>query len=343
MNPSSKRVYIAHTGGTIGMKKTTAGYVPEPGYLQEQMKRLPELKSSQVPDYKIHEYDPLQDSSNMAPDDWLKIADDIVANYDRYEGFVVLHGTDTMAYTASALPFMLQGLRKPVVLTGAQVPLCEIRNDARDNLVTAMLIAANFAIPEVCLCFGSRLLRGNRSIKVDADGFDAFASPNFPALGSVGIRIKINWGLVLPPAEPSVPVAVRPMRESRVAVLRLFPGISADIVRNVLQPPIKGLVLETYGIGNGPQDPDLIEALKTASARGVVIINCTQCIKGSVNMADYATGSALAGAGVISGFDLTVEAAVAKMAYLLSRNLPPEDVKTKMQIDMRGELSQPSS
>ena len=325
------------------MKKAAAGYVPAPGYLQKQMKRLPELNSSIMPAYDICEYDPLLDSSNMTPQDWLKIADDIAGRYDQYDGFVVLHGTDTMAYTASALPFMLQGLQKPVIITGAQIPLCEVRNDARENLITAMMIAAHFKIPEVCLCFGSKLLRGNRSIKFDADGFDAFESPNFPALGSVGIKIKINWDLVLPPSETPRPMVVRPMSESRVAVLRLFPGISADIVRNVLQPPIKGLVLETYGIGNGPQDSDLNQALKTASQLGIVIINCTQCIKGSVNMGDYATGSALARAGVISGFDMTVEAALAKMAYLFSRNLTPEDVKTKMQIDMRGELSRPSA
>ena len=342
MNQSNKRVYIAHTGGTIGMKKAAAGYVPAPGYLQKQMKRLPELNNRKMPVYDIHEYDPLQDSSNMNPEDWLRIADDIVTHYDQYDGFVVLHGTDTMAYTSSALPFMLHGLQKPVIITGAQIPLCEIRNDARENLITAMLIAANFAIPEVCLCFGSKLLRGNRAIKVDADGFEAFTSPNFPALGSVGIEIKINWDLVLAPSESSRPVAVRPMRESRVGVLRIFPGISADIVSNVLQPPIKGLVLETYGVGNGPQSPELIKALKRATDEGIVIVNCTQCIKGSVNMADYATGSALAEAGIIRGFDMTVEAALAKMAYLFSRNLKPEEVKNKMQVDMRGELSRPS-
>ncbi len=321
------------------MKKDPAGYVPVPGHLQEQMQRIPELDRHGMPSYDIHEYDPLQDSSNLTPDDWLRIAQDIEKHYDRYDGFIVLHGTDTMAYTASALPFMLKGLRKPVIITGAQIPLCEIRNDARENLITAILIAAKFAIPEVCLCFGSQLLRGNRSIKIDADGFEAFSSPNFPPLGRVGIEIKIHWDLILPPAEKSEAVAVRPMRESRVGVLRLFPGISADIVRNILQPPIKGIVLETYGIGNGPQDASLISELKTASDRGIVIVNCTQCIKGSVNMADYATGSTLAQAGVISGFDMTVEAALAKMAYLFSRNLEPRDVRMQMQVNLRGELS----
>ncbi len=338
-----KRVYIAYTGGTIGMQKAAEGYIPVPGYLQHLMSTLPEMKRDTMPVYDIREYQPLLDSSNMTPKDWLKIAEDIAEHYDQYDGFVVLHGTDTMAYTASALPFMLQDLQKPVILTGAQIPLCEVRNDARENLITAMLIAANFAIPEVCLCFGSKLLRGNRSIKVDADGFDAFDSPNFPALGKVGIEIKINWKLVRSPSKTNKPVAVTPMKESRGAVLRLFPGISADIVSNALQPPIKGLVLETYGIGNGPEDPRLLSALKAATDRNVVIVNCTQCIKGSVNMEDYATGSALARAGVIGGFDMTVEAALAKMAYLFSCRLPSEVIKEKMQTELRGELSHPTT
>ena len=337
-----KRVYIAYTGGTIGMQKAAHGYKPVPGYLQTMMSALPELKHSSMPLYDIREYKPLLDSSNMTPDDWLKIAEDIATHYNSYDGFVVLHGTDTMAYTSSALPFMLQGIQKPVIITGAQMPLCEVRNDARENLITAMLIAANFAIPEVCLCFGSKLLRGNRAVKVDAEGFDAFDSPNFPALGTVGIEIKINWDLLKPTSKRTKTVAVKPMRESRVAVLRLFPGIPADIVNNVLQPPIKGLVLETYGIGNGPEDPGLLNAFKAATDRGVVIVNCTQCIKGSVNMGDYATGAALAGAGVISGYDMTVEAALAKMSYLLSRNLAPESIKKNMQTDLQGELSKPS-
>ncbi len=324
------------------MQKAKRGYKPVPGYLQTLMSAIPELKRSNMPLYDIREYSPLLDSANMTPDDWLKIAEDIASHYVSYDGFVVLHGTDTMAYTASALPFMLQGIQKPVIITGAQIPLCEVRNDARENLITAMLIAANFAIPEVCLCFGSRLLRGNRAVKVDADGFDAFDSPNFPALGTVGIEIKINWDLVKPPSKSAEPVTVKAMRESPVAVLRLFPGIPAGIVHNVLQPPLRGLVLESYGVGNGPQDTELLKGFKAATERGVVIVNCTQCFKGSVNMEDYATGAALAEVGVISGYDMTVEAALAKMAYLFSSNLPPEMIKEKMQTDLQGELSKPS-
>lgn len=336
-----KRVYIAYTGGTIGMKSTGDGYVPATGYLEKLMNTIPELKSDILPDYQICEYEPLLDSSNMTPDDWLKIANDIAAHYKEFDGFVVLHGTDTMAYTASALPFMLQGLQKPVILTGAQIPLCKVRNDARENLITALLIAANFKIPEVCLCFGDKLLRGNRAVKVDADGLDAFESPNFPALGTVGIEININWDLVLPPAKTRKPLTVNTLNEARVAGLRLFPGISIDIVKNFLQPPIRGLILQTYGIGNAPEDLKLISAFKAANDRGVIIVNCTQCLKGTVSMEDYATGAALAKAGVISGFDMTLEAALAKLSFLLNQKLSIAKIKKMMQTDMRGELTHP--
>jgi L-asparaginase len=244
-----------------------------------------------------------------------------------------------MVYTASALPFMLKGLKKPVILTGAQIPLSEVRNDARKNLITALIIAANFKIPEVCLCFGNKLLRGNRAVKVNADGLDAFESPNFPPLGTLGVEIKINWDLVLPPAKTRKTIRVSAFNESRVAALRLFPGISIDIIKNFLQPPIRGLILETYGSGNAPEDLKLISALKAANDRGVVLVNCTQCLKGTVNMEDYATGAALAKAGVISGFDMTLEAALAKLSFLLSQNLSTTKIKKMMQTNMRGELT----
>ena len=336
-----KKVYIAYTGGTIGMKRTAEGFVPAAGYLERLMDNVPELKSDLLPTYRIGEYEPLLDSSNMSPSDWLRIANDISARHSEYDGFVVLHGTDTMAYTASALPFMLQGLQKPVIITGAQIPLCRIRNDARENLITALLIAANFKIPEVCLCFGDKLLRGNRAVKVYADSLDAFESPNFPPLGTVGIEIKINWDLVLPPPKTRKTIKVTALDESRVAGLRLFPGISVDIVKNFLQPPIQGLILETYGMGNAPEDRDLIATLEAAGDRGVIIVNCTQCLKGTVNMEDYATGSSLAKAGVISGFDMTPEAALAKLSFLLSQKLSVAKIKELMQTDLRGELTRP--
>lgn len=335
----SKRVYIANTGGTIGMKKTARGYAPEPGYLAEQMAQISALQSPHMPNYYLHEYDPLLDSANMTPKDWLKIAQDIADHYDDFDGFVILHGTDTMAYTASALPFMLEGLKKPVILTGSQIPLCEVRNDARENLITAMILAAEYPIPEVCLYFGDKLLRGCRTMKVNANGFDAFGSPNFPPLGKVGIDIVLNWGAIRP-LPSTTPLTIHPLNGSCISAFRLFPGISADIVRNVLQPPLKALVLEAYGVGNGPDhDPKFIAALTEANERGVIIVDCTQCFSGSVDLNDYVTGAALAAAGVISGYDLTVEAALAKLFYLLSQDLPPETVKLLMQTNLRGELT----
>jgi len=334
-----KRVYIAYTGGTIGMKRTRSGYHPVPGYLQSLMSAMPELRHESMPSYTIQQYDPLLDSSNMTPVEWVKIARDVEANYDRYDGFVVLHGTDTMAYTASALPFLLGEVRKPVIITGSQIPLCEIRNDARENLITSLMLAANYAIPEVCLYFGGKLLRGCRATKVSADGFAAFDSPNFPPLGTVGIDIEVNWDLVRKP-RGSKRIRVPELQRPIVSALRLFPGITHELMRNVLQPPLQGLVLEAYGVGNGPdQDSEFIAALREATARGVVIVDCTQCLEGTVDLDEYAAGSALAAAGVISGQDMTAEAALAKLYVLLGRGYAPERVKREMQRDLRGEMS----
>ena len=301
------------------MGRTGDGYRPVRGNLQKQMKSMPELWHSSMPAYTIHDYSPLLDSSNMTPAEWVKIAHDIADNHAHYDGFVVLHGTDTMAYTASALPFMLPGLRKPVIITGSQIPLCEVRNDARENLITSLMLAASYDIPEVCLYFGGNLLRGCRATKVSADGFAAFDSPNFPPLGTVGIDIEVNWDLVRR-ERGARKLRVQEFAAPVVSALRLFPGISPELVRNILRPPLKGLVLEAYGVGNGPdQDRGFIAALAEATKRGVVIVDCTQCLEGTVNLHEYAAGSALARAGVVSGYDMTAEAALANLYYVFSR------------------------
>jgi L-asparaginase len=333
-----KRVYIAYTGGTIGMNRTRSGYLPEGGYLQQQMEEMPELRHPSMPAFTIHEYSPLLDSANMTPREWVKIARDIARNYSKYDGFVVLHGTDTMAYTASALPFMLRGLAKPVIITGSQIPLCEIRNDARENLITSLLIAAKYPVPEVCLYFGGKLLRGCRSVKVSANGFAAFDSPNAPPVGIVGSEIEIQQP-IHPPSRGRLRVEEFDTSVV-VSALRLFPGIAPDLVRNVLRPPLKGLVLETYGVGNGPdQDREFLAVIEEATKRGVVIVDCTQCLEGTVDLSEYAAGTALARAGVISGYDMTTEAALAKLYYLFSRGYVPAKVKREMQRDFCGEMT----
>jgi L-asparaginase len=338
--PAGRRpsVYVVHTGGTIGMRRTADGFAPQPGHLAELMSTLPQLTHEDVPSFQVGEQDTLLDSANMTPRDWNRIADDIAANYDRFDGFVVLHGTDTMAYTASALSFMLEGLAKPVILTGSQVPLSEARSDALDNLITSLIIAGTFDVPEVCLCFHGKLIRGNRSTKADSVGFDAFDSANHPLLGTIGSEIDIDAANVLP-RDPR-PFRVQHCDSSSVGALRLFPGISADVVRNILRPPLKGLVLEAYGMGNAPTtDRAFVDAFAEATARGVVVVVVTQCVRGHVDLGSYAPGSAIARAGAVGGHDMTAEAALAKLSYLFSQGLAHEDVKAKMGQNLRGELS----
>ena len=334
----SKRVYIAYTGGTIGMKPSENGFIPEAGYFSEQIKKLPELSYPDMPDVTVHEYDNLIDSSNITPDDWYTITEDIKANYDDYDGFIVLHGTDTMAYTASALSFMLEDLSKPVIVTGSQIPWSQMRTDARENLIASILLASKYDIPEVGLYFHNRLYRGNRARKTDAIGFHAFQSPNFPPLVKVGSQIELNKEIVL--QEPSKPLKINRIIQPNVVVLSLFPGFSAKMLESVIKSGIQGLVLMTYGMGNAPSNqPEFLTLLNEADKSGIIIVNCTQCLIGRVDMTNYQTGQELLNVGVISGFDMTPEATLTKLSYLLSSDCTTAEIKQKMQTSLRGELS----
>ena len=273
----------------------------------------------------------------MGMSDWVAIAKRIAKDHDTMDGFVVLHGTDTMAYTASALSFLLEGLQKTVVITGSQIPLSMSRNDAVDNLMGAVTIAGQFVIPEVCLYFHKHLYRGNRCRKVNATGFDAFRSGNCPVLGRVGIDIEIMWDLVHPPTRPTLNVHTKLC--PHVAAVRLFPGITGRILANFLEAPLKGLVIESYGTGNAPTDrPELMAPLVEASQRGVVVVNTTQCHVGTVTNA-YATGRGLAAAGVVGCGDMTPESALAKLAFLLGQGLDPAEVRRLMPLSLRGEVT----
>lgn len=332
-----KRIYIAYTGGTIGMKASSNGYVPVKGHLTESIQAMPDFHRDEMPEFSIHEYSPLIDSSNMTPADWQRIAEDISNNYDDYDGFVVLHGTDTMAYTSSALSFMFENLSKPVIVTGSQIPFSQLRSDGQVNLLNSLFIAATYPINEVGLFFNNRLYRGNRSIKAYADGFNAFDSPNMSPLLEAGINIKIIEGEVSPPSgEPLTLTSITPQP---IGVVHLYPGISAELVENVIKQPVKALILKSYGVGNAPQDEKLLACLKKANDNGIIIINCSQCIKGTVNMDGYATGTSLSQCGVISGQDMTLEATLTKLHYLLSQNLSNNEIKALLIKNIRGELS----
>ncbi len=335
-----KKVYIIYTGGTIGMMRTQHGYSPQKGYMQKELEAIGELKADIMPEYDIHEYSPLLDSSNITQEEWIKIAKDIENNYHEYDGFVVLHGTDTMAYTASALAFMLEGLGKPVVLTGSQIPLCEVRNDARENIITALQIAAGCDIPEVCLYFGGKLMRGCRSVKSSSDALDAFESPNFSLLAQAGVEIDTNYDLII--HTPLKNLNVLEFGDYPIAAVKIFPGMQTDVLENILKAPLKGIVIEAFGVGNIPtRDKEISSILKEASNRGVVIVVCTQCLKGSANIGTYETSSGLVEAGAVSGYDMTVEAAVTKLYYLFSKGLSIEEIKKYMTENIRGELSKP--
>ncbi|WP_210397868.1 asparaginase [Motiliproteus sediminis] len=335
----NRRIYILYTGGTIGMQRSADGYVPMAGLADLINEKIPLHLSASVPEYHLEELDTLIDSTNATPADWRRIAAKVVDNYANYDGFIILHGTDTLAYTASALSFMLQGLQKPVIITGSQIPLSELRNDALDNLITALVLARNYPVAEVCLYFSGRLLRGNRATKLKATGFDAFDSPNYPWLGKVGINIEMEQANIRPPSTAGEQFEL-PHYDKRVVPLRLYPGIDADYLRHVLQLPMDGLILESFGVGNAPdRDPELLRLLDQANSRGLVTVNLSQCLYGRVDLSSYATGSALARTGVIGGADMTMEATFAKLHHLLMTESSAARVRDLMATDICGELT----
>lgn len=337
--PPRPRVLLLHTGGTLGMRRREDGsYAPAPGALSAALATMPELRQAPLPELELVEFEPLLDSSDMQSADWQRVADALAERLPHVAGAVVLHGTDTMAYTASALSFMLTGLDRPVILTGSQIPLAEVRSDARENLVTALLLACSPRLHEVCVYLNGRLLRGNRATKVSSHGFDAFDSPNLPALADVGVEVVWRSDLLRAPAAP--PLETVELRSVPVVALRLFPGITGATLRQLLREPVRGVVLETYGSGNAPsRDGELLAALSEASARGVVIVNVTQCLRGTVRMDAYAAGRGLLEAGVVSGGDMTAEAALTKLTVLLSQDLAPGAVAAAMARNLAGELS----
>ena len=317
------------------------GYQAIPGFLSKQLRKVDELFHEGMPEFELIEYEPVIDSSNMSPDNWLQIANDIHSHYDRFDGFVIIHGTDTMAHTASALPFMLKGLNKPVILTGSQIPLVEVRNDARENLITAIMLASDYHIPEVCIFFGNRLLRGCRATKISASSFGAFDSPNFAPLGTVGTNINVfTHRFRTPNIEQSLETF--PIQAQSVATFRLFPGVNHEVLDNVLRQPLVALILETYGVGNGPStNKSLLDVLSQANERGTIIVSCSQCQHGRINQTSYAAGSSFFDSGVVSGSDMTVEAALAKLQYLFTKYNDIAKIKSLVVEDLVGELTKP--
>ena len=334
----NKKILIINTGGTISSVRTAHGFTPKQGCLQKTLPKILGLSHPAMPAYDIHEYNPLLDSSNMTLAQWNVIALDISKHYLHYDGFVVLHGTDTMAYTASALSFMLENLGKAVILTGSQIPLSEARNDAVDNVVTSLWLCANTDIKEVCIYFDNQLLRGNRARKVSAESMSAFASPNYPNLAEIGIHIHVHQEYCLPP--PTAAFKLQQLSSHFIANFRLFPGFSSEVLRFLLEQPVQGLVLETFGAGNAQSNlPSFLHLLRQASDKGVVMVNCTQCLHGKVEMSQYETGQRLQEAGLVSADDMTPEATHCKLLYLFSKYQDVALIKAQMVLNLRGEMS----
>jgi len=342
---NNRSILLIYTGGTIGMKQDPETLSLKPFDFGQILEEVPELKKF---GYRIDNisFDPIIDSSDVKPDVWVEIARIIQKRYEQYDGFVVLHGTDTMAYSASALSFMLSDLEKPVIFTGSQLPIGVLRTDGRENLISSIEIAAAWdesghaIVPEVCIYFENRLYRGNRTTKYNAEDFRAFRSANFPPLAEVGIHIKYNTQFIRYPEEWGRKLKIHTDLDTRVAILKIFPGISREYVEAILgMGNLKAIVLETYGSGNSLSDTWFLEALLNFDRSNGVIVNVTQCKAGSVDMSAYANGTILKDAGVIGGNDITVESALTKLFILLGENSDNAIIKRMLSKNLKGEIS----
>ena len=341
----NRSILLIYTGGTIGMKQDPDTLALVPFNFNQIIEEVPELKKFGCR-IDAHSFDPVIDSSDVVPQFWVELAELIQANYEMYDGFVVLHGTDTMSYSASALSFMLEDLEKPVVFTGSQLPIGMLRTDGKENLISSIEIAAaqdaqgRAIVPEVCIYFESYLYRGNRTTKYNAENFRAFRSANCPVLAEVGIHIKYNTSCIRYPQEWGKPLKVNKKLDTGVASLKIYPGLTQSVMDAVIDTPgIRGLIVETFGSGNAPTSKWFVEAVKRAVSKGLVVLNVTQCQAGSVDMDAYATGVALKNVGVISGYDSTFEAALVKLFFLLGHYCDNEDVKANLLKNLRGEIS----
>lgn len=339
---SNSKILLIYTGGTIGMQKDFETGELKAFNFNKLLQRVPELKLLDCTIETISFENPI-DSSNISPKSWVAIAEVIEQNYLAFDGFVVLHGSDTMSYSASALSFMLENLGKPVIFTGSQLPIGDLRTDAKENLITAIQIASlqengRPVVAEVGLYFEYKLYRGNRTTKISAEHFNAFTSPNYPFLIESGVHLKVNKDLLLPLPEAKN-LQVHRVFDTNVIILKLFPGINQKVLETLLNiPELKGVVLETFGSGNAPTETWFIELLQKAIQNGIHIINVTQCSGGSVDMGKYETSSQLKKMGVISAKNCTTEAAITKLMHLLGKKIPTSEFKNQFEKSIRGEM-----